>query len=289
MTLLRAGGPIVRRVVLGTQLRRLREAKGISREDAGYSIRASESKISRLELGRVGFKERDVADLLTLYGVTDEKERSVLLELARQANEPGWWQGFTDVMPGWFQPYVGLEEAAIMIRTYELQFIPGLLQTEDYARAVITRGSQAGGADVVERRVRARMSRQAIFERSDPPRVWAVIDEAALRRPVAGPAVMQGQLERLITLSENPNITIQVIPFSVGSHPAEGGAFSILRFGDPDITDVIYLEHLTGARFLDKPEDITRYMLVMDNLALKSTTPHDTAKVIEKIAALHAG
>jgi len=289
MTLQRASGPIVRRVVLGTQLRRLREAKGISREDAGYRIRASESKISRLELGRVGFKERDVADLLTLYGVTDEKERSVLLELARQANEPGWWQGFTDVMPGWFQPYVGLEEAAIMIRTYELQFIPGLLQTEDYARAVITRGSQAGGADVVERRVRARMSRQAIFERSDPPRVWAVIDEAALRRPVAGPAVMQGQLERLITLSENPNITIQVIPFSVGSHPAEGGAFSILRFGDPDITDVIYLEHLTGARFLDKPEDITRYMLVMDNLALKSTTPHDTAKVIEKIAALHAG
>jgi len=277
------------RVVLCTQLWQHREAKGISREDAGYRIRASESKISRLELGRVGFKERDVADLLTLYGVTDEKERSVLLELARQANEPGWWQGFTDVMPGWFQPYVGLEEAAIMIRTYELQFIPGLLQTEDYARAVITRGSQAGGADVVERRVRARMSRQAIFERPDPPRVWAVIDEAALRRPVAGPAVMQGQLERLITLSENPNITIQVIPFSVGAHPAEGGAFSILRFGDPDITDVIYLEHLTGARFLDKPEDITRYMLVMDNLALKSTTPHDTAKVIQKITALHAG
>ncbi|WP_242418795.1 Scr1 family TA system antitoxin-like transcriptional regulator, partial [Frankia sp. CpI1-P] len=135
MTLQRAGGPIVRRVVLGTQLRRIREAKGISRVDAGYSIRASESKISRLELGRVSFKERDVADLLTLYGVTDERDRSPLLELARQANEPGWWQGFTDVMPGWFQPYLGLEEAAILIRTYELQFIPGLLQTKDYARA----------------------------------------------------------------------------------------------------------------------------------------------------------
>ncbi|OHV37489.1 MULTISPECIES: helix-turn-helix domain-containing protein [Pseudofrankia] len=288
MTLQRASGPIVRRVVLGTQLRRLREAKGISRADAGYTIRASESKISRLELGRVSFKERDVADLLTLYGVTDEKDRSPLLELAREANEPGWWQGFADVMPGWFQPYLGLEEAAILIRTYELQFIPGLFQTEDYARAVISGGHQADNADIVERRVQARMSRQAILDRPDPPRAWAVIDEAALRRSVAGPAVMQGQLEHLIALNANPNIIIQVIPFGVSPHPAEGGAFSILRFGEPDIADVVYVEHLTGAIYLDKPEDVIRYMLAMDNLALKSTTPDDTIKVIQKIATLHS-
>jgi transcriptional regulator with XRE-family HTH domain len=288
MALQRASGPIVRRVVLGTQLRRLREAKGISRADAGYSIRASESKISRLELGRVSFKERDVADLVRLYGVTDEKERALLLELAREANEPGWWQDFTDVMPGWFQPYVGLEEAAILIRTYELQFVPGLLQTEAYARAVIARGHQVASADVVERRVRARMSRQAILDRPDPPRVWAVIDETALRRSVAASAVMGGQLEHLIALAANPNITIQVIPFSAGSHPAEGGAFSILRFGEPDIADVVYLEHLTGARFLDKPEEVTRYMLAMDNLAIRSTTPDGTMKVLEKLVALHA-
>ncbi|WP_261565166.1 helix-turn-helix domain-containing protein [Frankia gtarii] len=288
MTLQRASGPIVRRIVLGTQLRRLREAKGISRVDAGYSIRASESKISRLELGRVSFKERDVADLLTLYGVMDERDRSPLLELTRQANEPGWWQGFTDVVPGWFQPYLGLEEAAVLIRTYELQFIPGLLQTKEYARAVVAGARQVDGADAVERRVQARISRQAILDRPDPPRVWAIIDEAALWRSVAGPAVMQGQLEHLIALNANPNITIQVIPFNVGPHPAEGGAFSILRFGEPDIADVVYLEHLTGAVYLDRPDDVTRYTLAMDNLALKSTAPDDTAKVIGKIASLYA-
>ncbi|MCM3882767.1 helix-turn-helix transcriptional regulator [Frankia sp. R82] len=288
MTLQRAGGPVVRRVVLGTQLRRLREAKGISRVDAGYSIRASESKISRLELGRVSFKERDVADLLTLYGVIGESERLPLLELAREANEPGWWQGFTDVMPGWFQPYLGLEEAAILIRTYELQFIPGLLQTMDYARAVVAGGRRLDGADVIERRVQARMSRQAIFERPDPARVWAIIDEAALRRRVAGPAVMLEQFEHLLVLNANPNITIQVIPLSAGPHPAEGGSFSILRFGEPDVADVVYLEHLTGAIYLDKPDDVTRYTLAMDNLALKSAAPDDTAKVIERIASYHA-
>ncbi|SNQ49447.1 XRE family transcriptional regulator [Frankia canadensis] len=288
MTLQRASGPIVRRVVLGTQLRRLREAKGLSRADAGYSIRASESKISRLELGRVSFKERDVADLLTLYGVIDEKDRSPLLELTRQANEPGWWQGFTDVMPGWFQPYLGLEEAAVLIRTYELQFIPGLLQTEDYARAVMAVGRQTHGTDIVERRVRARMSRQTMFDRPDAPRAWAIIDEAALWRSVAGPAVMRRQLEHLLALNANPNLTIQVVPLSVGPHPAEGGAFTILRFGDPDVADVVYLEHLTGAIYLDRQEDVTRYMLAMDNLALRSTAPDDTVKVIEKIAAHHA-
>ncbi|MCK9877929.1 helix-turn-helix domain-containing protein [Frankia sp. Ag45/Mut15] len=288
MTLQRAGGPIVRRVVLGTQLRRLREAKGISRSEAGYSIRASDSKISRLELGRVSFKERDVADLLTLYGVTEEKDRAPLLELTREANEPGWWQGFTDVMPGWFQPYLGLEEAAILIRTYELQFIPGLLQTRDYARAVIGGARQTDAADVIERRVQARMSRQTVLDRADSPRLWAIIDEAALRRPVGGPEVMQAQLKHLIALTAKSNITIQVIPFSGGPHPAEGGSFSILRFGEPDIADVVYLEHLTGAIYLDKPEDLTRYTLTMDNLALKSTTPGETAETIEQIILYHA-
>lgn len=285
MTLQRAGGPIVRRVVLGTQLRRLRETKGISRAAAGYSIRASESKISRLELGRVSFKERDVADLLTLYGVEEESDRAPLLDLAREANEPGWWQGFAEVMPGWFQPYLGLEEAAILIRTYELQFVPGLLQTEGYARAVMAAGHRAGSADVIERRVQARLSRQAILDRPDGPRLWAIIDEAALLRPVTEAAVMRGQLEHLIELNTRANITVQVTPLHVGPHAAEGGAFSILRFGEPDIADVVYLEHLTGATYLDKPEDVTRYMLAMDSLALLSTTPADTVKIIEAIAS----
>jgi len=188
-------------------------------------------------------------------------------------------------MPGWFQPYLGLEEAAILIRTYELQFIPGLLQTRDYARAVMAGGRRLEGADAVERRVQARMSRQAILERPEPPRAWAIIDETALRRPTAGPEVMRAQLEHLIEMNAHPNITIQVVPLSIGAHPAEGGSFSILRFGEPDIADVVYLEHLTGAIYLDKPEDLTRYMLAMDNLALRSTAPDDTIKVLEGIAS----
>lgn len=285
VTLQQANGPIVRRVVLGTQLRRLREESGISRADAGYSIRASDSKISRLELGRVSFKERDVADLLTLYGVTAETDRAPLLELARQANEPGWWHGYSDVMPGWFQPYLDLEGAAMLIRTYELQVIPGLLQTEDYARAVFTRGPRGGDTDVVERRVRARMNRQAILTRPNPPRIWAVIDEAALRRTVGAPAVMRSQLEHLIALGERANITLQVIPLHAGGHAAEGGSFSILRFGEADVADVVYVEHLTGAIYLERPEDVARYMHTMDTLALESTRPGATVTVIQGVAA----
>jgi hypothetical protein len=288
MTLQRENGPIVRRIVLGSQLRRLRQDRGISREDAGYSIRASGSKISRMELGRVSFKERDVADLLTLYGVTLDMDRAPFLDLARQANKPGWWHGLTDVMPGWFQPYLGLEEAASLIRIYEFQFIPGLLQTEDYARAVITRGGRGVGVDIVERLIGARMDRQAILTRPDPPRLWAVIDEAALRRPFAEPPVMRAQMEHLITLNERPNITIQVIPLDSGGHPAEGGPFTILRFDEPHVPDIIYLEHLTGATYLDRPEDVTRYMHMMDSLAVESTQPKTATTMIEKIASLHA-
>jgi len=270
---------------LGSHLRRLREAKGISREDAAYSIRASESKISRMELGRVGFKERDVADLLTLYGVTIDADRAPLLELARQTKESVWWHSFTDVMPSWFQPYMGLEEAATLIRTYEIQFIPGLLQTEDYARAVITYGTGGVRGDVIERRVQARLSRQRILARPDPPRLWVVIDEGALRRPIGEPRVMRTQLEHLIALGELPNITIQVIPFDAGGHAAEAGAFSILRFAEQDAPDVIYLEHLTGAICLDRPEDVVRYMHAMDSLALDSMWPTRTVQLIESIAS----
>src|SRR5436305_526778 len=158
-----AGGPTVLRILLGTQLRRLREAKGVTREDAGWEIRGSESKISRMELGRVGFKERDVADLLTLYGVHDPTERDALLNLARQANNPGWWHRYSDVLPTWFQSYLGLESSAALIRTYEVQFVPGLLQTPDYARAVIQLGHRRAPTDEVDRRVSVRMTRQEVF------------------------------------------------------------------------------------------------------------------------------
>jgi transcriptional regulator with XRE-family HTH domain len=278
------GGPTVRRILLGSQLRRLREEKQISREAAGYHIRASESKISRLELGRVSFKERDVADLLTMYGVTDEAQREGLLTLAREANQQGWWHSHADVLPGWFQPYIGLEESAAQIRTYELQFIPGLLQTEAYARAVVAQGARGASAEVIDGRVDVRMSRQKVLVRENPLRLWVVIDEAALRRPIGGTRIMLGQIDHLLELVSAPFLTLQVMPFAFGGHTAEGGAFSILRFADQDMTDIVYVEQLFGAAYLDKREDVDRYTMVMDRLCLDSSTPDRTADVLRKIA-----
>ncbi|WP_045877220.1 helix-turn-helix transcriptional regulator [Pseudofrankia sp. DC12] len=277
------GSPTVRRILLGSQLRRLREDKQISREDAGYHIRASESKISRLELGRVGFKERDVNDLLVLYGVTDETERNALLTLAREANQQGWWQSYSDVLPSWFQPYIGLEESASQIRTYELQFIPGLLQTEGYARAVITRGALGAPKEVINSRVNVRMSRQQVLTRENPLRLWVVLDEAALRRPIGGDKIMHAQINHLLELINSPFLTLQVMPFAFGGHTAEGGAFSILRFPDPEMSDIVYLEQLFGAAYLDKREEVDRYTIAMDRLCLDSSTPDRTADVLRKI------
>lgn len=277
------GSPTVRRILLGSQLRRLREEKHISREDAGYHIRASESKISRLELGRVGFKERDVNDLLALYGVTDEAERDALLALAREANQQGWWQSYSDVLPSWFQPYIGLEESASQIRTYELQFIPGLLQTEEYARAVISRGAQGAPKEFIDMRVNVRMNRQKVLTRENPLRLWVVLDEAALRRPIGGDEIMHAQINHLLELISSPFLTLQVMPFAFGGHTAEGGAFSVLRFPDPDMTDIVYLEQLFGAAYLDKREDVDRYTIAMDRLCLDSSTPDRTADVLRRI------
>jgi transcriptional regulator with XRE-family HTH domain len=273
-------GPTVRRILLGTQLRRLREAKGITREDAGYRIRASESKISRMELGRVGFKERDVVDLLALYGVDDDAEREALVLLAREANAAGWWHQYADVLPDWFQTYVGLEEAASVLRVYEVQFVPGLLQTPDYARAVMIRGRPGAPADEIERRVSMRITRQELLTKHGGPRLWAVVDEAALRRPVGSVEVFRSQLEHLIEATQNARITLQVTPFRSGGHPAEIGAFTIMRFPEEDLPDVVYLEQLTSALYLDKREDVERYSEVMERLSVESEPPERTADLL---------
>src|SRR5215475_6240954 len=206
------GGPTLLRILLSSQLRQLRESKGVTREEAGYTIRASGSKISRMELGRVGFKQRDVADLLTLYGVVNPKERDALLAMVDEANAPGWWHRYGDVLPTWFQSYIGLEASATLIRCYEVQFIPGLLQTEDYTRAVVKLGYGRLPPEEVERRVSLRKERQQVLARPGPVRLWAVLDEAALRRPIGGRDVMRSQLEHLLSTISGPNITVQVIP-----------------------------------------------------------------------------
>jgi hypothetical protein len=273
-------GPTVLRILLGAQLRRLRTAAGISRDAAGYAIRASEAKISRMELGRVGFKQRDVADLLTMYGVCDGPEREAFFTLMAQANTRGWWHSFSDLMPGWFEAYVGLEEAASIIRSYEAQVIPGLLQTEDYARAVIGLGHPLAGQDEIERRVGLRMNRARILRRPRPPRIWTVIDEAALRRPLGGQEVMRGQIEYLLTVSKLPHVTVQVASFERGGHSAAGGSFSILRFTEPALPDVVYLEQLTSATYLDKREDLDNYTTVIDQLCVEALSAGDTTRFL---------
>jgi transcriptional regulator with XRE-family HTH domain len=274
-------------MLLGSQLRRLREDRQITLEEAGHAIRGSHSKIGRLELGRVSFRVRDVADLLTLYGVDDETERTAMLSLVGQANARGWWHNFNDVLPVWFETYVGLEQATSSIRNYEVQFVPGLLQTEDYARAVIQLGHPGTPEEEVERRVGLRTARQKLLTRPGPPHIWAVVDEAVLRRPLGGRTVMRGQLEHLLELIKLPNVTLQIVPFSVGGHAAAGGPFSVLRFSEVDLPDVVYLEQLTSAVYLDKRDDVESYLSVMERLCLEAKPAAETkwflAEIIEKL------
>jgi transcriptional regulator with XRE-family HTH domain len=276
----RSAGPTVQRLVLGGHLRRLREDAHITTEQAAGAIRGSHSKISRMEHGRVGFKDRDIADLLTLYGVTSGDEREALIKLAREANTPGWWQGYSDILPHWVEPYFGLEAAASIIRCYEVQFVPGLLQTEGYARALIRMGNASTEEDVL-RRAEARISRQDILNRDTPPKLWAVMDEGALRRPIGGDAVMREQLKHLIAMCDHPAVTLQVLPFEVPSHPAMGGPFTILRFSEPDLRDVVYIEQLTSALYLDKAAEVDSYLEVMEQLCLQASPAGKTPEILK--------
>jgi hypothetical protein len=277
-----SGAPTARRIVLGAQLRRLREAADISRADAGYAIRGSDSKISRMELGRVGFKERDVADLLTMYGVEDENERAFLLDMVRKSNERGWWHRFTDLMPDWFSNFVGLEESASLIQNYELLFVPGLLQTEEYVRTVVSHGQPGHLDEHTERRVQLRLQRQRLLFRQGAPRLWAVVDESVLHRPIGGRAALRRQLEHLLDVTKQPNVTLQVVPYGMSGYSAEG-PFSVLRFAEPTLPDVVYIEHLSGALYLDRPHEIEIYGRVIDRLAVDAETPDRSRQLVSKL------
>jgi len=277
-------GGIVLRMLLGTQLRRLREAAGISPEHAGYQIRSSRSKISRMETGAVGFKIRDVEDLLSYYGVTDAEVRSRLVSMARQSSQPDWWAQYGDILPDWFENYLGLEAASATIRTFEIQFVHGLFQTEDYARAVTLLGHRTAPEAEIERRVGLRRKRQDLLVRANPPRIWSIVDEAVLRRPVGGPAVMRAQLRHLIEASALPHVTLQVVPLARGGHAGASGSFAVLRFEEPDLPDLVYIEQLTGAVYLEQRPDVEHYLEVMDHLSGEALTPAETIPFIEQIA-----
>ena len=272
-------------MLVGARLRRLREAAGLSREAAAGAIRSSDSKISRLELGRTGFKLRDVADLLTLYGVTDEGERQACLTLAKQANAPGWWQRYDDVVSSWFASYIGLEQAASIIRSYTLQFVPDLLQTEEYARSALRLSHPDDDAGRLERRVALRMARQQILRRPAPPHVWTVIDETALRRPIGSRTTMRLQLGHLIEIAELPHVSVQVMPFSTGGHAAAGGPITLLRFPEGQLPDIVYLEQLISAVYVDKPNDVAAYWRVLNHLGMQAEQPTATADILRKVRA----
>ena len=279
-----SNGPTALRIILGVKLRRLRQSLDISREDAGRAIRGSHAKITRLERGQVGAKERDLRDLLTLYGLNDPDKREEFFDLARQANSSGWWCQYSDVLEDWFELHLGLEDAASMIRTYEVQFLPGLLQTEDYAYAVSRLGYPNTEPAKVARIVALRMARQQLLRRADPPRLWAVVDEAVLRRPFGGTEVMREQFEHLLKVIELPHVTLQVAPFEVTA-AAAGTPVTLLRFADPDLPDKVYLEHLTNAVYLDKPSDVDQYTLIVNRLCAEACQPRETATFIEQLLA----
>jgi hypothetical protein len=277
------GGPTVRRMLLGAQLRRLRIDAGLSREEAGEAIRASAWKIHRLENGQVGYKDRDIGDLVGLYGVTDPVEVAMFVTMAREANLPGWWTPYSDLLPQWFRAYVDLEAAAAQIRTYQGQLLPGLLQTEAYMRALMHSTLRNTSPEEIERRVALRLTRQRLLTRDDGPMLWAVMDEAALRRPVGGSTVLRAQLERLIEATALPRVSLQILPFSTGAHAAMVGAFSVLRFADQDLPDVVYLEHATNAQYLDKSEEVEAYAHIMASVGVRANPPEQTADLLGEL------
>ncbi len=274
--------PTVRRRRLALELRRLREAARLTCEEVADHLECSASKISRVETGRVSVSPRDVRDMLELYGVPPQQRES-LVQLARDSRQKGWWHAYSDTMQPQFVTYVGLESAASEIRIYEVSLIPELLQTEDYARAVIRSGMMNSPAEDVERRVALRMARQPAITRDDPPKVWAVLDEAALRRRVGGAGLMRLQLEHLLAQATLPNVAVQVIPFGGGAHPAMGRPFIILVFPERVDTDVVYLEDLTSALYLEDVAEVDRYNVFFNHLRASALSFDDSSALVASV------
>jgi Domain of unknown function (DUF5753)/Helix-turn-helix domain len=274
------GSPTVLRMILSRQLQALREKAGMSYQQAGEAIYSSEWTIRRMERSEGGLKALTLKSLLIAYGITDKSEIDSFLALARQAGTPGWWHSYDDILPAWFRTAVGLEEAATLIRAYEPQVIPGLLQTEGYIRAITAASFPAATEDFSERAVALRLARQKILHWPDPPRYWVVLDETALRRPIGGPQVMRQQIEHLIQAAQQPGTTIQVIPFTTGWHPALYGMFNIFRMPDDQLPDIVYSEALTGANYLNKPEESARYIEALDRMCAQAASPEHTITIL---------
>jgi hypothetical protein len=275
--------PTVLRMILARQLQALREKAGLSYEQAAEAIYSSEWTVRRMERAEGGFKPLTVKSLLIAYGITDIREIDAFLALAKDASKPGWWHSYDDILPAWFRTAVGLEEAATLIRAYEPQVIPGLLQTESYIRAITAASFPAATSDYAERTVALRLARQQLLHRASPPGYWVVMDETVLRRPIGGRHVMRDQLTHLIQSAEQPEVTIQVIPFAAGWHPALYGMFWIFRFPGDELPDIVYSEALTGAYYLNKPDETARYTQALDTMCAQAASPEQTITILRDI------
>ncbi|MEU9446206.1 helix-turn-helix transcriptional regulator [Streptomyces sp. NPDC048304] len=279
------GAPSVLRMILGRQLEELRTRAGLSYAEAGAAIGVSHSTIRRMEAAKVArLRLADAEKLLQVYGVTDQDEIDTFLKSVREANKRGWWHTYRHVMPDWFAAYLSLEQAALQIRAYENQFVHGLLQTEDYARALLGADSPHASAEATERRVALRMRRQELLTRPAPPRVWVVMDETVLRWPVGGAEVMRAQIDHLIEVSRLTHVTVQIMPFANGPHPAlRAGACHLFRFRAPELPDIVYLSGLVGAVYLDKADDVVVYREALDRLGAQAAPARKTEALLGAI------
>jgi len=276
----RRGSPTLRRRQLGQELRKLREGSGATIDQVAERLACSSSKISRIETGQSGVSQREVRDILTAYGVDGDQAES-LVEIAREAKQRGWWQLFGQVLTS---AYVGLEAAADEVWSYEVLVVPGLLQTEDYARAMIQAARPDMNDEEVEQRVRVRINRQSLLTQEDPLQLALVLDEAVLQRPVGGSRVMREQLERLSAAFELPNISLQVLPFAAGAHGGMDGTFTMLRFGDPSNHDLVFSANAAGGLFLEKDEELERYADIFGRLQANALPPRESQEMIAQLA-----
>lgn len=276
--------PTARGRRLRHELRRMREDAGLTHSEVARRLEWSASKVSRIETGQSRVQTGDVRDLLEVYGIADQSTADALVQLAREARRRGWWTRYTDVLG--IGTYVGLEAEAASLHTYESMFVPGLLQTEDYAQAVIRAGQTRPDPETLNRRLTARMARQEILTRPDPPEIWAVLDESVVNRPVGDPEVMRAQLQHLIEMSTRPNtsLTLQVLPLTVGAHPGMNGPFVILGFASPTDPPMVYLETATDGLYLDEPADVERYTLMFNHLVARALGPDESRTKIADLA-----
>ena len=276
--------PTVRRKRLTTELRRLREQAGLTCEDVGQRLECSGTRISRMETGRISARPGDVRELLEIYGVTGAEADS-LVQLARDARRKGWWHSYGRVLPPWFEAYIGLESDAARLRDFQPLVVPGLVQTEGYARAVLRAAPHAGRSEDVDRQVALRMQRQAILDQASPPEAWLVISESVLRMRVGGPAVMRAQLRRLADLAARTDLTIQVLPSGTAAQVQAVSPFTMLEFADAADPAVVYLEHLTGGVFVENEDEVRRYRVVFDHLRAEALGTVESADLITRVAA----